>query len=133
MTGTNGDDGEVDDAERRKQRALKRFQVVSKEVDRGVAGAYLALAEGSEGSGLGEGEWRGARGEKEGGDEQEKQGGWRRGKTTEKEKDAAAPRSALDAYFSDEEWERAAPRPAKGKVKQWTVVGAVLPPSVGKA
>ncbi|KAL1409447.1 hypothetical protein Q8F55_003430 [Vanrija albida] len=41
-------------------------------------------------------------------------------------------RSALDAYFSDEEWERGATAPARGKVHRWTVVGAALPPGAAK-
>ncbi|WOO79817.1 uncharacterized protein LOC62_02G003332 [Vanrija pseudolonga] len=125
VTGTSDEGDDEDGAERRRQRALKRFQVVSKEVDRGVAGAYLALAEEGEGSTSGEG------GEgREGGWGTEKKGGEKATKDKEK---GASPRSALDAYFSDEEWERAVPRPAKGKVSRWTVVGAVLPPGAQKA
>lgn len=118
--------------ERQAERALARFQAVSK-AEEAVARAYLALHEG--GSAAGEGFQRSL--ERGGGggdmvwsyDEEMRTRG-----QDEKEKvgreDASGPESALEHYYDDEAWEAGASRPAKGKDGRWTVVGAALPQGV---
>lgn len=138
--------------ERRAERALARFQAVSK-AEESVARAYLALHEegdransnvagevfqrslqdrnGGEGGGGGETLWSF--------DDEEKRVGGREGRQreTEKEKsvEGGGPEAALEHYFDDEVWAAGASRPARGKRGKdgrWTVVGAVLPDGVEK-
>lgn len=136
--------------ERRAERALARFQAVSK-AEESVARAYLALHEEGDranSNAAGEAFQRHLAGGRDGGeegetlwsfDDEEKRVGGREGRQRETEKEKVAegggPEAALEHYFDDEVWAAGASQPARGKRGKdgrWTVVGAVLPDGVEK-
>lgn len=142
-----GDHGE-DDPQRARERALKRFQLVTKVADPAVGAVYLALYPGEPGPsggasgavGGGGGGGRGGGGSESGGEGEGDaaayragDAGGRAGVSTEKKAPPAGggpEASGLAHFFDDEEWERNAAAPARGRRGTWRVVAPVLPQGV---
>lgn len=111
----------TDTPERRAERALARFQAVSK-AEETVARAYLSLHDPSNAPGEGFQRTLPSTGTTLWSFDDEKKRG-----------EGEGPEAALEHYFDDEAWEAGGSRPVRGKDGRWTVVGAVLPEGVEKA
>ncbi|RSH77413.1 uncharacterized protein EHS24_003379 [Apiotrichum porosum] len=119
-----------DDPGRRAARALKRFQLVSKEADKGVGRAYLALNNDNDGGGgpshndtQCDDEDRGEKG----GDTLPRACGDSLSEKKGSQSSASAAERALEHFFDDDEWAANAPEPARGLSGRWKVVAPVLP------
>jgi len=116
------DDQALDEA-RRVERAQKRLQTVTKEIDWSVAKAYVAIAQGSDSSEM-----------------PEKKSGNREGclqKTPDSESGGTSQRvayEAIDRYLDDTEWEEQERKEGRGLVIQkfpWGSFGQKVGPSSG--